>query len=252
LFVNTINLLVEFNYSFITNTSYLTNSNCLDLKKRLNIQLDKFRNFLLKELEKIDINEKFNEINKELNKVAIENIEYLSEEKFLQPFIILLNSLSQIEKSIKKTEQFIDEFTFSKLTSYWGQLSDIIATVKSEVENKRSEIKKNIKELKEVLIDKKMNLERIETLNKVISIYIQISLSKLAYLLKFSSESVLIHWLLKQNLDFSYIIVEDEIIFDKKEEGEEKIEYDNEIADAIDSLLRQYDEWSKSDEGKKI
>jgi len=257
LFVELIETLIGFNYAFTKDVKYLTNLDWLSAKKRLNSLLDQFRALLLKELEEIDIDTKFEEINNELTKITLENIEKPSEDKLLQPFDVLLDTLVKIDKNIRKTESFIDEFTFSKLTSYWGKLSDIIVTVKSEVENKRSEVRKNIKEVKEVFTDKRMNLERLETLNKVVSVYKQISLSKLAYLLKFSSNSALIYWMSKQNLDFSYRIVDDEIIFEKQEEGEkeegkEEIEYDSEVADAIDSLLRQYDEWSKGDEGKKI
>ncbi|MHA1204607.1 MAG: hypothetical protein ACTSSL_06650 [Candidatus Heimdallarchaeaceae archaeon] len=252
LFVNAINLLIDFNSSFTINIRYLSSPDWLDLKKRLNTLLDKYRNFLLRELEEIDINEKYNEITEELKKVTLENIENFSEEKLLQPLNVLLDALVKIEKYIRETESFIDEFTFSKLSSYWGKLSDIIVKVKSEVKNKRSEIRKNIKELKEVFTDKKMNLERLEKLNKVSSVYKQIPLSKLAYLLKFSSDSALIYWLSNQNLDFSYIIADDEIIFEKQEEGKEEIKYDIEMTNAIDSLLRQYDEWSKGDKGKKI
>ncbi|MHA1352983.1 MAG: binary toxin-like calcium binding domain-containing protein [Candidatus Heimdallarchaeaceae archaeon] len=252
LFAELIETLIEFNYVFTNDVNYLTNLDWLNVKNRLNSLLDQFRVFLLKELAEIDIDIKFEEINKELTKITLENNEKVPEDKLLQPFDVLLDALVKIDKHIRKTESFINDFTFSKLSSYWGKLSDIIVTVKSEVENKRSEIRKNIEGIKEVLTETKVNLERIERLNKVVSIYKQISLSKLAYLLKFSSSSALIYWLSKQNLDFSYRIIDDEIIFDKHEEREEKINYVSEVSDAIDSLLRQYDEWSKSDEGKKI
>ncbi|UJG41078.1 MAG: hypothetical protein K9W45_01130 [Candidatus Heimdallarchaeum aukensis] len=252
-FAKLIETTIEFNYYFTKGTKYLSNVEWLNIKKRINNLLDKFRDFLLQELEKVDFTKKFSIIKNEIEKVVVENLRNFDEKELLKPFNIL-NTLATIKNEIDRTKEFIDEFTFSKLTSYWGNLSNQITNIIVEIERQKEETERIIQETKEIMENEKLNQERLEILNKVVSIYTQISLSKLSSLLKLPSISALTYWLSTQNLDIDYIIVDDEIIFEKQkgEKNENDVDYDNEVTNAIDSLLKQFDEWAKKDEGKKI
>ena len=242
-----IRILLSFANYYMSKEDLFEKTEWLQLKRRINSLLDSFRDLTIKELGNLDVNKEVEQIKLQIRDKSFEDIKELENLVDLSKLDNISNILNKISGYISSTKGFIDEFTFSKLVSYWTNLEKLINSKIQEIKESKQEILKLIDETKELYLNKQQNEQRLETLKKIVSVYNEIEIDKLVFLLKLNSSDALLFWLKKQNLDFQYFVKDDKIIFEKKTITEEQ----DEISQAIDSLLKRFDEWGKTDQNKK-
>ncbi|MHA1401270.1 MAG: right-handed parallel beta-helix repeat-containing protein [Candidatus Heimdallarchaeaceae archaeon] len=212
---------------------------------------------------KLGVNrEKFVEFEEIIEGLVIifDKLDYSEVQSIFNESEMIFNELKDIDSVYQRLDELkkvIDNFRIMlkelrNISSFYlpylsNNIKSLFETKITKLENLTADWENEIVQLdgqREVLEAKFLEIKRIQTINNIIQLYSRISIDRLMNMLQFQKREDLEKWLLDNFPDSNYIIEGDDIVFQTEADKEE-------ITKAIDSLLEEYDRWTKEGKGKK-